>query len=140
VQQARDPAAEWGMRFESLRFVVRDRDSTYTKSFDAVFEPENIGIVSTAPQSPRMNAHGERAIGTLRHEVLDHVLIWNETHARHVLDVYARHYNGHRPHQARQQRPPLADDQAVRTDGGPCAPSPRTHVLGGLITEHRYAA
>jgi hypothetical protein len=43
-----------------------------------------------------MNAHCERVIGTLRREALDHLLIWNETHARRVLDAYARHYNGRR--------------------------------------------
>ncbi|GAA2372854.1 integrase core domain-containing protein [Streptomyces cuspidosporus] len=129
------------MRLESLRFVIRDRDSTYTESFDAVFEGEGIETVKTAPRSPRMNAHCERVIGTLRRELLDHVLIWNEAHARHVLDVYARHYNGHRPHQARGQRPPLTNS--------PVAPltalsTPRrllhTRVLGGLINEYRYAA
>jgi hypothetical protein len=48
-----------------------------------------------------MNAHCERVIGTLRREALDHLLIWDQTHARHVLDAYARHSNRHRPHQAR---------------------------------------
>jgi hypothetical protein len=44
-----------------------------------------------------MNAHCERVIGTLRREALDHLLVLNEAHARRVLDVYAFHYNGHRP-------------------------------------------
>ncbi|WSE01437.1 transposase [Streptomyces sp. NBC_01474] len=57
-----------------------------------------------------MNAHCEKVIGTLRREALDHLLIWNEFHARHVLHEYARHYNGHRPHQARLQLPPLAQE------------------------------
>ncbi|MGW1682783.1 integrase core domain-containing protein [Saccharopolyspora sp. NPDC002376] len=129
------------MHFESLRFLVRDRDSKYTDSFDAVFESEGIEIPQTAPRSPWMNAHCERAIGTLRREVLDHVLIWNENHARRILDVYARHYNGHRPHQARKQRPPLADSQAVPLADTSVPRQPlQTRVLGGLINEYRYAA
>lgn len=73
AQQARNLAFDEGMRLEPLRFLIRDRDSKYTESFDAVFEDEGIETVKTAPQSPRMNAHCERAIGTLRREVLDPV-------------------------------------------------------------------
>ncbi|MFI1338269.1 integrase core domain-containing protein [Streptomyces sp. NPDC020845] len=113
VQQAGDLAVEMGERFESLRSVIRDRDGKYTESFDAVFAAEDIETMKTAPRSPRMNAHCERAIGTLRCEALDQVLIWHETHARHVLEPYARHYNRHRPHQARGQLPPLADGQTA---------------------------
>ena len=88
-----------------------------------------------------MNAHCERAIGTLRREVLDHLLLWSERHALRVLSIYAGHYNGHRPHQAREQLSPLADHHtAPLTD----LKTPRrlfqTRVLGGLINEYRYAA
>jgi putative transposase len=87
-----------------------------------------------------MNAHCERVIGTLRREVLDHVLIWNETDARRVLDVYARHYNQHRPHQARGQQPPLVAEHTVPL-GDPAADRLlRTRVLGGVVNEYRYAA
>jgi len=106
VQQARNLAAEVGARVGSLRFLVRDRDAKYIGSFDAVFAADGIEAVRPAPRAPRMNAHCERVIGTLRREALDHLLIWNETHARHVLDAYARHYNHHRAHQARRQLPP----------------------------------
>jgi putative transposase len=84
VQQARNLAAELGVRVNSLRFLIRDRDTKYTKPFDAVFAADGIDVVQTAPQAPRMNAHCERVIGTLRREALDHLLIWNETHARHT--------------------------------------------------------
>ncbi len=80
MQQARNLSVDLGVRLESLRFLVRDRDGKYTDSFDAVFESENIEVVRTAPRAPRMNAHCERVIGTLRREALDHVLMWNETH------------------------------------------------------------
>jgi putative transposase len=65
------------------------------------------------------------------------MLILGEWHLRSVLTEYVRHYNGHRPHQARQQEPPLrqpghAVDITDRIE--------RRLVLGGLISECRRAA
>ena len=60
-----------------------------------------------------------------------------DTSWRSVLGQYAGHYNGHRPHQSRQQRPPGQDDQAdVPLD----LPVQRRKVLGGLINEYYQAA
>jgi transposase len=106
TQQARNLTDQLGTRAGSLRFVLRDRDTKYTDSFDAVFEAEEIQVLLNAPRAPRMNAHCERVIGTIRREALDHILIMNESHARHVLAAYQDHYNGHRPHRPRDQRPP----------------------------------
>lgn len=140
VRQARNLAADLGVRFEALRFPLRDRDSKYTESFDAVFAAEGIETLKTAPRSPRMNAHCERGIGTLRRELLDHLLILNEAHARRALDAYARHYSAHRPHQARGQLPPLAQEHPTPSTGLTAHRLLRTRVLGGLINEYRYAA
>jgi transposase InsO family protein len=139
-QQARNLAAELGARVDPLRFLIRDRDAKYSESFDAVFAADGIEAVRTAPRAPRMNAHCERVIGTLRREALDHLLIWNETHARRVLDAYARHYNYHRPHQARGQLPPLAGEHLVPVTDLTTHRLLRTRVLGGVINEYRYAA
>ena len=76
-------------------------------------------------------------MGTLRRECLDHVLILGEQHLREVLAEYARHYNGHRPHQGRHQEPPLRQpDHVVDIT----ARIERRQVLGGLISEYHRAA
>jgi putative transposase len=65
------------------------------------------------------------------------MLILGERHLRGVLTEYARHYNGHRPHQALQQAPPLRrPGPTVDFD----ARIERRQVLGGLVNEYRRAA
>jgi hypothetical protein len=58
--------------------------------------------------------------------------------ARTVLAEYASHYNGHRPHQSRAQRPPNDEDQAFVT--GHDVAIRRRRVLGGVINEYLTAA
>jgi putative transposase len=62
--QARNLTTDLGVRLDSLRFLIRDRDSKYTDSFDAVFRTEDIEIVETPVRAPKTNAHCERVIGT----------------------------------------------------------------------------
>ena len=138
--QVRNLAADLGIRFGSLRFLLRDRDGKYSRAFDAVFEAEGVEILKSAPRAPRMNAHCERVIGSLRREVLDHVLVLNEFHAKRVLAAYQRHYNRHRPHQARNQLPPDAHDHPAAVHDLDARRVLRTRVLGGVVNEYRYAA
>ena len=64
------------------------------------------------------------------------MLIYGERHLRSVLGQYAGHYNRHRPHQSRQQRPPDQDDQASPPLG---LPVQQRRVLGGVISEYYRA-
>jgi transposase InsO family protein len=82
---------------DSLRFLLRDRDWRYTRSFDAVFEADDVEILLSPPRAPRANAICERVVGTLRREILDRILIYNEAHAHAVLTA---------SHQALQPAPP----------------------------------
>jgi putative transposase len=93
AQQARNLALTLGERFEDIRFLIRDRGSNFTASFDAVFQANGTRIVRTAVQAPRMNAICERLVGTLRRELLDRVLILGEAHLCAVLAEYQVHYN-----------------------------------------------
>jgi putative transposase len=71
MQQARNLALSLGERFEDIRFLIRDRGSNFTTSFDAVFQTTGTTILRSAVQAPRMNATCERLVGTLRRELLD---------------------------------------------------------------------
>jgi transposase InsO family protein len=106
VQQAREFTTALADRGGQASFLLRDRDTKYTASFDAVFTAEDAEVLPSAPRAPNVNAHCERVIGTVRREALDHVLIMNASHATKILTEFADHYNRHRPHRSRNSYPP----------------------------------
>jgi hypothetical protein len=56
-----------------------------------------------------------------------------------VLGAYVAHYNGHRPHQSRRQRPPDIETQPVQ-DVADLRSIRRKPVVAGLINEYHHAA
>ena len=142
VQQARNLTLSLGERFENNRFLIRDRGSNFTASFDAVFQATGGRILLTAVQAPRMNATCERLVGTLRRELLDHMLILGERHLRAVLTEYQAHCNTARPHQGIAQRVPDDEAHAPRATVTEVERRQirRKPVLGGLINEYTHAA
>jgi transposase InsO family protein len=107
TQQARNLCLTEGLP-AGVRFLVRDRDSKYTRSFDAVFETEGARVILTPIRAPKANAFAERLIRTVRSEVLDLTLVLGRRHLDHLLARYARHYNSHRPHRGIALAPPDA--------------------------------
>jgi putative transposase len=137
VQQARNLLMDLGERAGQFRFVIRDRDSKFTAMFDHVLAGSGVRVIKTPVRSPRASSFAERYVGTLRRECLDHLLIYGERHLRRILAEYVRHYNHHRPHQSREQRPPLhKPGQAVDVT----ARIRRRQVVHGLINEYRRTA
>jgi len=125
-----------GERSGKFSFLIRDRDSKFTAAFDDVITGNGAQIIKAPVRSPRANSFAERSAGTLRRECPDHLLIHGERHRRRILAEYARHYNEHRPHQSREQRPPLHEpgqpiDMTTRIK--------RRQVVHGLISEYRRA-
>ncbi|MET9250286.1 integrase core domain-containing protein [Nonomuraea sp. NPDC003709] len=115
AQQARNLAMNLGDRITGLRFPIHDRDPLFTSAFREVFTAEGLRIITTLPRTPRINAICERVIGTLRRELLERILILNERHLARVLQEYLIHYNRHRPHQSRQQRPRTSQRSPLTT-------------------------
>jgi transposase InsO family protein len=137
AQQARNLMLGLGNHAGDFRFLIRDRDSKFTRLFDEVFKAEGIHVILTAPQAPRMNAIIERWVGSARRELLDRILIINERHLRKVLTEYETHFNTHRPHRTLNQASPLrarpdpvdAGIKVIRRDR-----------LGGLLHEYAQVA
>jgi transposase InsO family protein len=135
AQLARNLLADLGER--ACRYLLRNRDDKYTQTFDTVFTAQDITILKSAPQAPRMNAYAERFVRTARTECTDRLLIYNEQHLRKVLAEYAEHYNTARPHRALQLRAPADDPDVIPL---PTQRIERRSVLNGLIHEYRNAA
>jgi hypothetical protein len=88
VQQARN--LSFTSLFERMRFLIHDRDSKFTASFDEVFRSEGIRVIHTPVRAPQANANAERFVRTVRTECLDWLLIVGGRHLEHVLRIYIR--------------------------------------------------
>ena len=84
----------------------------FTRVFDEAFTSLDSRVIRTPVRAPRANAIAERWVGTVRRECTDRLLIYNEHHLRRVLTAYERRYNTHRPHRARDRRPPTSSEDA----------------------------
>jgi transposase InsO family protein len=137
TQQARNLAV--GERLHGVRFLIRDRDSKYSRSFDEVFRTEGVKVVRTPIRAPKANAFAERWVRTVRAECLDWMLVFGRRHLERILRAYTSHYNGRRPHRGLDLRTPDPRPDQVCPPAG-CAPLRRRDVLGGLIHEYEFAA
>jgi hypothetical protein len=93
TQMARNLLMDLDGHLESVKFLLRDRDTKFTAAVDAVFTAAGIRILRSPIQAPRANAIMERWIGGCRPELLDRTLTWNQRHLRHVLQAYETHHN-----------------------------------------------
>ena len=147
-------ATPWG---ECPRFIIHDNDgifgqhrvtiinettgrlNTYRSSLDfwlsEVMDSKGIPIPYGAPNA---NACQERLNGTLIHECLDHMIIFNERHLHRILNEYIAWFNHARYHQGIEGIPePYPELQEEKPEHGKIIAIP---VLGGLHHDYRLAA
>jgi putative transposase len=138
TQQARNLFLPDPPAFQGKRFLIRDRDSKFSGSFDEVFRTQGVRIIKTPIRAPRANAFAERFVGTARRECLDWCLVLGRRHLEQVLRFYFDHHNRARPHRGIGRAVPDGPDPPTR----PVEPSlvRRRDVLGGLIHEYHARA
>ena len=132
------PTSEWIARqiveafpWETApRYLLRDRDGAYGKIFRKRLSAMGIRDRPVAPRSPWQNAYVERVIGSIRRDLLDHVIVMGEGHLRQLLRDYADYYNDYRTHLGLNKDTPLG--RSVH-DHGRITAVPK---LGGL--HHAY--
>jgi putative transposase len=141
AQQARNLCWSLQERRTQLRFLIHDRDSKFTRTFDEIFRTEGLEIIRTPFRAPKANAVAERFVRTVRAECLDWLLIAGSRQLDRTLRTFADHYNTHRPHRALGLTPPQKDrppPHLVAIDSDKHLR--RRDRLGGLIHEYSLAA
>ena len=151
-QQIRDATFE-----EQPKFLIHDNDGIFGQlgkrkivevngkrvscrsSFDVwLAQTRCIRGVPTPYHAPNANAHVERFNGTLRREVLDRILVWNEAQLRSLLAEYIRWFNAGRVHQGLHGIPdPDPELAKPKPAQGRLTARP---VLGGLHRDYRLVA
>ena len=138
TQVARNVMGDLGDRGRSIQFLIQDRDTKFTVSFDEVLRSEGIRVIKTSVRSPRANACAERWVRTVGTECLDSILILGRRHLERTLRQYVNHYNGQRPHRGIDLQVPVPGNCTIATPR--LLDIDRHDVLGGLIHEYHPVA
>jgi putative transposase len=134
------PTAEWtgqqlrnAFPFDQLpRYLLRDRDAIFGQEFRDEVRAMGVKEVLSAPRSPWHRAYVERAIGSIRRECLDHVIVFDENSLRRILAAYFDYYHRSRTHLSLKKDSPVPRPVHPRDIG----PVVSVRQVGGL--HHRY--
>jgi putative transposase len=116
-----------------IKYLVHDRDSKFAGVADWL-KSAGAKSVLTSYRSPWQNGIAERWVLTLRRELLDHVVVFNEAHARRLISEFVDYYNEDRCHLALNKDSPQPRSIQARPPGdAKVIAIPR---VGGI--HHRY--
>ena len=116
------------------RYVLLDRDTKFSQEVLQFLRSSGLEPIRTGVQSPWQNGVAERWVGSIRRELLDHVIPFDEYHLRRLARDYMAYYHEDRTHKGLEKQTPGNCPRRSRPDH-PCrvVGLPR---LGGL--HHRY--
>ena len=119
------------------KYLIHDNDSVFRSNvFQNFLKSSRIKSKRTAVKAPWQNPYAERVVGTLRRELLDHVIPVNEKHLHYLLSEYIhKYYNPHRTHQGLGGHTPIPSPEYPPTTIAETKLK-ATPVLGGLY--HTY--
>ena len=123
----------------SPQFLIYDNDSISSERVTETIENIEIAPRTTAFRSPWQNGIAERWVGSVRRELLDHVIVMNEKHLRRLLREYIDYYNADRVYAELQYSPMGRPTEHRPTPKAQVVGLPRVGVLGSFASSHhRY--
>ncbi|GAB4578274.1 MAG: integrase core domain-containing protein [Anaerolineales bacterium] len=124
------------------RFLICDNDAVFGDTFEETAKRMGTEVVHTPFYTPQANGHCERFVGSVRHECLDHMLIFHERQLRRVMKEYTQYYNTARPHQGLRQKIPIQfkDGATIVQNVGKGQPLFVTPFLNGLHHSYSWTA
>lgn len=90
--------------------LIHDRDTKFSAEFRETMKDSGVTLVKLPVRSPNLNAYCERVIQTIRHECLNHFIIFGHKHLDYLLSRFVDHYNKRRAHSSLNFRPPACND------------------------------
>jgi len=118
---------------DSIRFLIHDNDAIFSNRVLDRIERLGIEPKATTYRSPWQNGLAERWVGTVRRDLLDHVIVIDERHLRRLLLEYVEYYNHDRVHTRLRDSPRGRPVERRTASSAEAIGRPR---LGGL--HHRY--
>jgi putative transposase len=138
TQQARNVSMHFAEQKQAPTHLLLDHDSKFVAEFDAILESDGVELKRVGPRAPNMNALAERWAQSIKHECLNHFVVFGEAHLRHIVSEYVRYYNESRPHQGLGNRTLSAAEHS--SDADPLLDDPISmgaiqcdERLGGLL-------
>jgi transposase InsO family protein len=116
------------------RHLIFDRHAIFSAQVLSTVKSFGIEPTRTVYRSPWHNGLAERWIGSVRRELLDHLVVCNERRLRRLLTHYVAYYHDDRTHLGLNQQTPVGRTRSIQRGlNAAVVARPR---LGGL--HHRY--
>ena len=97
LQQARNLTDCQDGFLKNNGILIHDRDPLFTEKFQQTCRAGGVRCLKLPRRSPNLNAFAESFVRGIKRECLDKMILFGETHLRHVVSEYVEHYHGERP-------------------------------------------
>jgi putative transposase len=112
------------------RYLLHDRDTKFTRAFDALLKDSGVNPIVLPARSPNLNAYCERFVRSIKEEALDQMMMLGERSLYYTIQQYLAHYHYERNHQGLANQL-IAAEPDIRSHGGQVR---RRERLGGLLS------
>src|SRR5437867_1247280 len=114
------------------RYLIHDRDTKFTQAFDALLKDNGVDPVLLPPRSPKLNAHCERFVRSMKEDALEQMVMLGERALYYTIHQYLAYYHHERNHQGLDNQR-IAPEPEHNDQGGAVV---RRDRLGGLLRDY----